>query len=369
MRVPRVAVLVGVVAVVAALPVGVPALSGATPSGDVAVADVVPEPLCTPADPVLDELSGLAVLGGRLFATPDAGDDESVVELDSECAVVQRFPSPVDPYDVEDLAAGPDGRLWLADFGDNTAVRQTIALISLDPEDGSGELHRLTYPDRAHDAEAVLVGADGVPVIVTKSLFGASGIYRPVRGRTIADLGSPGPTALEKVGSLTLGPTDTPGGPIPGGSSTLITGGAVSVDGTVAAVRTYTDVHLFRVSDGDLAGALVSGPDLRIPVPGEPQGEAVAFTEHGDLLTGSETVTVDATTVRPPITMWPGVTALLDDRAILDDPKTGTVDEEAGTGDATVPAVVVTAGIIVAAAAGFAGWRGFRRRDRRRRVR
>lgn len=360
MRRARVAVFLGAVPLAAVL---TPPVSAAEPSPDVPVVDVPSGPLCTPTDPVLDELSGLAVLGGRVFATPDAGAEETVVELDAECGVVRRIPPPVDPYDVEDLAAGPDGRLWLADIGDNTASRPTIALISVDPDDGTGELHRLTFPDRAHDAETVLVGADGIPLIVTKSLFGASEIHRPVGGRTITDLDSPGPTALEQVGTLSLGPTETPGGPIPGASSTLVTGGAVAADGTVAAVRTYTDVYLFHAPDGDLAAALTAGPDLRLPVPGEPQGEAVAFTADGDLLTGSEAVLTDgAVTERPPIRVWHGITGLFPGDAVT------PADDTTG-GDATVPAVAVTAGILVVAVAGVAAGFRFRRRGPRRRAR
>ncbi|MFD6895706.1 hypothetical protein ACFWB0_14320 [Rhodococcus sp. NPDC060086] len=343
---------VGAVALAVAVP---SAQHAAADTAEVPVADFPSEALCTPDDPALDELSGLVQVGGRLFATPDAGVDESVVELDAECGVVQRLPVPVDPYDIEDLAAGPDGRLWLADIGDNTSARQTVALISLDPDSGAGDLHRLSYPDGPRDAEAVLVSASGEPLIITKSLFGASGIYRPARGRTVEQLETPGPVPLEKVGSLSLGPTDTPGGPLPGASSTLITGGAVSADGTVAAVRTYTDVFLFHAPDADIASALDRGPVLRVPVPDEPQGEAVAFTESGDLLTGSE-ATVQGGTVtgeRPPIRMWKGVT----DHFAAE----SGADAELTPGSFEAGPVALAVGTVVVAAAAVALWWRIRR--------
>jgi hypothetical protein len=340
----------GAVAAVA-LMVAVPtAAQAAADTAEVPIADFPSEVLCTPDDPALDELSGLAQVGGRLFATPDAGVDESVVELDAECGVVQRLPIPVDPYDIEDLAAGPDGRLWLADIGDNTSARQTVALISLDPDSGAGDLHRLSYPDGPRDAEAVLVSASGEPLIITKSLFGASGIYRPARGRTVEQLETPGPVPLEKAGSLALGPTDTPGGPLPGASSTLITGGAVSADGTVAAVRTYTDVFLFHAPDADIASALGRGPVLRVPVPDEPQGESVAFTASGDLLTGSE-ATVQGGTVtgeRPPIRMWRSVTDHFAAQSGADAEPTAE-SSEAGP-------IALGVGTVVVAAAAVALW-------------
>ncbi|MGN5239886.1 hypothetical protein [Rhodococcus sp. SJ-3] len=318
-------------------------------TADIPVVDFPSENLCTPDDPSLDELSGLAVVGGRLFATPDAGVDESVVELDPDCAVVQRFPVPVDPYDIEDMTAGPDGRLWLADIGDNTSARQTVALISLDPASGAGDLHRLTYPDGPRDAEAVLVSATGEPVIVTKTLFGASGIYRPVRGRALEQLATPGPTPLEKAGSLALGPTDTPGGPLPGASSTLITGGAVSPDGTVAAVRTYTDIYLFHAPDTDLVAALIAGPVLRIPVPDEPQGEAVAFTSAGDLVTGSEAVVQGGTLTdaRPPLRVWRGVTEHFAAETVSDTESNSDPYAAGPIGVAAAAAVLVVVGAVI----------------------
>ena len=78
------------------------------------------------------------------------------------CAVVESRTAKVDPYDAEDLAVGPDGSLWVGDTGDNEQRRSTVALIVV-PARGEPELHRLTYPDGPHDAEALLVDARGVP--------------------------------------------------------------------------------------------------------------------------------------------------------------------------------------------------------------
>lgn len=320
------------------------------------VAGPVFDTMCIPDDPVLEELSGLAAVGGRLFATPDAGPDERIVELDERCSVVARIDPPVDPYDVEDLAAGPDGRLWLGDVGDNSHVRETVALISVDPDTGDGALHRLTYPDGARDAETVLISPSGDIVIVTKALFGPSNIYRPARGRTIDDLPSPGPTPLEKVGTLALGPSDTAGGPIPGASSSMITGGAVGADGTVVAIRTYTDVYLFDAPDADIAAALLTEPRYRIPVPDEPQGEAVAFSADGDLLTASERGAARSAvgTALPPIRILPGAEDLLAPTAADDN------GDEASNSVLQVVGVAAGAALVL----GVAAWVVGRRRGR-----
>lgn len=272
----------------------VPAAAAAAPAAAQSSGSGVPvtgaqfEPVCTPTDPALEELSGLAVVAGATYGIGDSGTDDAVVVMDDDCAVTSTVPVPVDPYDVEDMASGPGGRLWLSDTGDNERVRQTVALIGLDPASGEGQLHRLTYPDGPHDAEALLIQRDGVPLIVTKEILVANGIYRPAGGTTVDDLASPGPTGMERVGDVRLGPTTTPGGPVPVGGSTLVTGGAVSADGTVAALRTYTDVYLYSAPDGDLVRALTTGTPARVALPDQPQGEAIAFTPEGDLLAGSE---------------------------------------------------------------------------------
>lgn len=246
------------------------------------------ETYCTPTDPGLEELSGLTVVDGVLYAIGDSGTDHRLAVLDETCAVTRWLDVPVDPYDVEDLASY-DGELWLSDTGDNQARRETVAMTRMDPATGQGELHRLVYPDGPHDAETVLIESGGRPIIVTKELTGISGIYAPEGGSSVADLASPGPTPLVKLGELRFERTETPGGPPFITGSILATGGAVTADGSVAAVRTYNDVYLFPVVDGNVATAL-SGEPTVVALPPQPQGEAVAFDGDGNLLVASEAV-------------------------------------------------------------------------------
>jgi hypothetical protein len=252
--------------------------------GLVAVLAAVPAPQvrCAVDDARIDELSGMAVHDGALWAVTDGGRRVQVHRLDGEsCAVTDTRTADVDPYDVEDLAVGPDGAFWVADIGDNDRDRATIAVVVL-PERGAPRMHRLTYPDGPHDAEALLVDGRGRPVVITKEI-GRAGVYRtaePPDGR--------GPTALVRIGDLTLPTSDTEGGPVGGVGSRVVTGAAMSADGAVVALRSYTDAWLYPVADGDLVGALSRAP-MRVPLPGEPQGEAIAFDSDGALLSGSET--------------------------------------------------------------------------------
>ncbi|WP_199443279.1 hypothetical protein [Umezawaea beigongshangensis] len=249
-----------------------------------ALADpAVPVDLCSVSDPGLAELSGFASDGDRWYAINDSDEGSVAVQvLNRSCEVVDTITSPVNPFDVEDLARAPDGTLWLSDTGDNGRTRETIALHEVSPSGGS-RFYRLTYPDGAHDAEALLLDRSGTPYVVTKEPIGSALVYRPA-GPLVAGTTAP----MEKVGSVSLDSTDTPGGPVSGlVGSRVVTGGAVSADGAVAALRTYTDAYLFPVPDGDLVTALKSDP-VRVPLPDEPQGEAVAFEPDGTLLSGSE---------------------------------------------------------------------------------
>lgn len=240
-----------------------------------------PDTVCSIDDPRLAELSGLAVDGDRWYAVNDGGTRVEVFVLDSECQVRDVIVSPTDPYDVEDLAVASDGTLWLGDTGDNRKRRETVALHAVSPQGGS-VLYRLKYPDGPHDAEALLLDRAGTPYIITKNSIGQSAVYRPK-----GELTSPGPTPLEHVGTLDISATDTPGGPVGTIGTMLVTGAASTADGRVLALRTYTDAYLYPAPDNDVVAAL-GRPPTRIPLPGEQQGEAIAFAGDGTLLSAGE---------------------------------------------------------------------------------
>jgi len=258
-----------------------PGLALVAPTRAAAVQPQEPQVRCAITDQRVSELSGLVADGDRWYAVNDGGTAATVVVLTKDCAVEREIVGDVDPYDVEDLARDRDGTFWLSDTGDNDRDRDTVALISLTP-DGAAALHRLTYPDGAHDTEALLLDRAGTPYLVTKSTSGSANVYRPA-----TELASPGPTALELVGSVRFDSTTTPGGPVPGFvGSVTVTGGATSADGSVVALRTYNDAYLWHVED-DLVAALATEA-VRIPLPNEAQGEAIAFEPDGTLVSASE---------------------------------------------------------------------------------
>jgi hypothetical protein len=261
-------------------------LAGAT-GGPAALAATAPATRCTLDDPRLDEVSGLAVTPSGPAVVDDSGNATTVYTLARDCSVASARSVGVAGRDVEDLARDADGTLWLADIGDNDGTRPDVALIRV-PVRGAAEVRRLVYPDRPHDAETLLLPADGRPVIVTKDFGGRSGVYTtdaPPVGGTSAT-----PTPLRRVGELVVPPSGTDGGPLGPFGRGLVTGGALSADGRVAAVRTYSDAWLFPVAGGsadDVVAALRRVP-VDVPLPGEPQGEAIAFTADGTLLSAGE---------------------------------------------------------------------------------
>jgi hypothetical protein len=284
-------VLAGLLAV---LPVGVPA-----------GAPAVPQDRCPVTDRALDELSGMIVDKGAVIAMADGGRRIVLQRLDhaldkGDCAITDTRTVGIDPFDPEDLARGPGGALWVSDTGDNDEKRDSVAVIVV-PASGRPQLHRLTYPDGPHDAEALLVDPGGRPVIVTKQL-GSAGVYR-----TAEPPDGEGPTPLELVGRLRLPSSDTVGGPVGAFGSEVVTGAAASADGKVVALRSYTDAWLYPAPDGDPAMALTENPaPVRVPLPDEPQGEAIAFTPDGSLVSGSET----RRGVRGVVRVVPGAAAL-----------------------------------------------------------
>jgi hypothetical protein len=80
----------------------------------------------------------------------------------------------------------------------------------------------------------------------------------------------------------------------------MATGGAVSPDGRLLALRTYTDAYVWPLSGSDVAGAL-SGAPVRVALPEAPQGEGLSFaTDDQQLVVSGEGVPTDVTIVPIP---------------------------------------------------------------------
>jgi hypothetical protein len=311
-----------------------PALAEEAAAG--VLAEAAPSTRCQISDGRLAELSGLVAVGDQVLAVNDGGDQVAVHLLDAVCQVVDEHTAPVDPYDPEDMALGADGTVWLADTGDNNVNRPTVALIALHP-DGTTGVFRLSYPDGPHDAEALLLAPDGTPYLVTKEVLGASKVYRPASA-----LVDGGTVALAEVASVNLTLTGTPGGPVGRAGQLMITGGAVSGDGTRLTLRTYTDAYVWPLTGSDVPAALAATP-VRIPLPESPQGEAISFTpDNQQLLIASEGLPSDLTVVPLPAAVTAaGTTALGDVPSLTDLTRSGLSPITSAVIAALVATVVV----------------------------
>jgi hypothetical protein len=263
-----------------------PAAVLATPSA------AAPEPTpgkkrCTVTDERLRELSGLVATEDGYVVINDGTTIESrkrVFFLDAKCRI-SREPvrySGNGPLDTEDLTLSPDGKkLWIADTGDNitsSTRRERVAVWSM-PVDGSSQpvLHRLSYPEnKPHDAEALLIGDDGKPLIITKVASGKAQIFTPSgKLRT----GDTEPVPMTKVGEISLPKTNTPN-VLNTIGRVAITGAARSPDGARVVLRTYADAFEYDVSNGDIVGALTGGKPRVTPLT-DPFGEAISYTPDG----------------------------------------------------------------------------------------
>ncbi|WP_203912347.1 hypothetical protein [Rhizocola hellebori] len=248
--------------------------------------------VCTIADKNAIELSGLVVANGFLYAVNDSSDTAArkrVFKFDSaDCKLVGTplaFPTP-GPADPEDLAIGPDGTIWIGDIGDNTGVRATVAVWKIVDDKIDGP-YRMSYPDGAKpNAEALLIGSDGLPIIITKPTSGPAKIYVATKP---LEKGTPAGVPLKLAGEVTLPKTETEN--VFGAAGRVaVTGAAMSTDKTKVALRTYADAFEWTVTNGDIIGALTQGKPRITPLPMEPLGESIAYSADGTkFLTVSET--------------------------------------------------------------------------------
>ncbi|MFG1924894.1 hypothetical protein [Cryptosporangium sp. NPDC048952] len=247
---------------------------------------------CVVGDRRLGQISGLVERPGGFMVVNDTGP--VVWRLDAGCRPIRRAvlrpPAAHDAtasprggkrFDTEDIALDRHDNLWIADIGGNTSHRTAVSLFRWHMGAATTAVTRfdLRYPDGAHDAEALLLARSGQALIVTKS-SGPAGVY-------VAD------APLRPAGRLRLaGHVDLRRAcPDCRARSRLITGGAVSKDGTRAVLRTYDRAFEWYAPRGDLARVVTTRVPRHIDLPESRQGEAIAYTADArTLLTATERI-------------------------------------------------------------------------------
>ncbi len=274
----------------------------------------------------LDEASGLVASRRHrdvIWTHNDGADGAGLFALGTDGADLGFHPILLDGVvDVEDIAMvpGPTGDdILLADIGDNAANRPSVRILRvaepdpLEPDPITDiEVLEFVYPDRPHNAEVLLVDdANDRIVIVTKEQGQVDGLP-PEFGPTASSFVFEGPLdghAGEPVELSAAGMLDAPllaagttaDRPHPAtmlGIGGLPTGGDVSADGELIALRTYETVWLWSRQQGRSVAESLAADPCQAPAASEPQGEAVAFRD-GSLITVSEGITPDLYELRP----------------------------------------------------------------------
>lgn len=225
----------------------------------------------------LDEASGLVASGALddVVWTHNDGDEAALYALDLTGRLLNLVVlADADAFDIEDIARAPSQTravLWLADIGDNVAMRSYVQLLGVpEPQQSDGSIEvsarvRVTYPDGPVDAEAFFIDPrtrDGY--IISKATDGtAATIYR-----------IPGPLAAGEVVAEEVGALDAIG---------PITAADMRDDAIIARSEGRA-VWWFVHEDQSVADALAETP-CNVPLGSEEQGEAIAFVAEGYLTT------------------------------------------------------------------------------------
>jgi hypothetical protein len=210
-------------------------------------------------DPAITESSGLLRVGDRMLTENDSGDGPYVYVVDPRSGrTVGRTTYSSSPVtDVEAMAAGPHGSIWMGDIGDNGADRDRVSVYRLrDLHDGDrtveAQRYDLRYPDGPTNAETLLVDPrDGRLFVVSKSLFGGR-VYEA-------------PKALSPDHVNVLRPVGRAGG--------LVTDGSFLPDGRHVVLRTYDSASVYDSATWQARASM--------RLPHQRQGEGITVTDGG----------------------------------------------------------------------------------------
>ncbi|HEY8943584.1 MAG TPA: hypothetical protein VIM73_04950 [Polyangiaceae bacterium] len=240
----------------------------------------------------LDALSGLALSRQQpniLFAHNDH-DGSVVFALDlegNEHARISLTDAPV--RDLEDVAVGPCGAqtcVFLADIGDNNAVRSEYAILRfvapmVPNSPGSMtitaefERFRFVYEDGSHNAEGLMVGPDGTIYIATKLAPGTGGRVEAMGPSSIYRL--PSTLATEIVAEATKVATLS----VPADGDLAASAAAAHPCGRGFLLRTYDRVYEFVTPEGMPFEAAFTAVPSSVAMPDEPQSEGIDYAPDG----------------------------------------------------------------------------------------
>ncbi|MFK0257279.1 WD40 repeat domain-containing protein [Streptomyces sp. NPDC090445] len=250
------------------------------PSGAAAAPTPAPAPAPAPTgftltDPRIKESSGLAASRshpGVYWTHNDSDDGPYVYAVDSATGkTVARLTltGTGKPRDVEAVSVGPDGKVYVADIGDNRNGTWDHVWIYRFPEpkqlaDATVEAEQFTvkYADGPRNAEALMVHPVTGRVYIASKSEDKGGLYEGPERLTAS-----GTNVFRRV-------ADVP----------WVTDGAFSPDGTRLTLRGYFFARTYPWKDGR-----PEGEGERVDAPWQGQAESVTYSPDGStLLFGAE---------------------------------------------------------------------------------
>jgi hypothetical protein len=236
----------------------------------------------------LNEISGIAVSRKNarvIWVVEDSGNGGQVHALNDAGKLLATYSIGGAALDMEDLSVGPGPGgaqyLYIADIGDNTGTRPSVAIyrapepdVAFDQAPIVAALPMLEplpfkYPDGSYNAEALIVDpATQDLYIITKdgfakpnTIFRLSAPHAPATVRTVERLGA------------------TYGG---AGTDLAVSAADISADGShimVRALRSAT--HYTRVTGVSIADTIIKGTACDAELAVEDKGESISFSATG----------------------------------------------------------------------------------------
>jgi hypothetical protein len=222
------------------------------------------------------ESSGLVDRGSVVWTNNDSGDDAVIYGVDPRTGrTVEKATYAGSVSDVEAIAPGSHGTIWAGDIGDNQARRDDVTVYRVTPgHDGDAPAYPLVYPDRPHNAEALIVQPRTQRVfLVTKSVFGGIVFAAPRHLREGHD------NRLREFARV----------------SGLVTDATFFPDGRHVLLRTYGTASVYTFPAFELVGT--------VRLPAQPQGEGISVSRTGRVLVSSEGAQSDVLRVDLPASL------------------------------------------------------------------
>ncbi len=216
----------------------------------------------------LNEASGIADCTkdrNSLWVIEDSGNPPDLLLLRKDGSSVKRFPlRGATSTDWEEMIL-VDGDIYIADTGDNFRRRKSCTIYRFAEPDPAADsivnyqTIRFAYPDRPHDAEALLVDPETRDVFIITKRDQRSIVYK--LAYPYSDMKT---DTLVRVMKL----------PYNG-----VTGATISKDGREIVVRTYGEIFHYPRRENQSIDQALSGKPRQLRHRMEPQGESVAFAD------------------------------------------------------------------------------------------